>query len=514
MRQPPGDSRRKRNRRRPSAGRRARLESLEARQLFSAGSLDTSFAGTGFVQQPLPGGLVGENAVAVQSDQKIVTAGITFVFGGPGAHNPEIELTRYNPDGSLDASFGTDGKVDILLGRADLVTSLAIAPDGKIVIGGPCDPPQALYGGYLARFNTDGTLDSGFGNGGFVLTSQSNVDDAGIGALTIQPDGKILATPNGTHTVFSLERFNVDGTLDPSFGVGGVTNIPAVFADTTSLALENLGYVLLYGSDSSGLKVLQFDPSGTLIQSVNIPVPGATASSTISVDNDGSIVISGNVAEGSNPSTTFPFVARLTSDLNLDPSFGQSGIAQLAQAGSAAGLSNSLLEQPSGKYVLGFNAAVANGAASAGEFGLARLNSDGTPDSTFGSGGLVLSQVGNSSGAIAQQSDLNLVFVGAQTTDDLHGVGIVARFLGNPGAIDQTPNFTKGPNQSLPQDAGPQEVDGWATSISQGTGDGGQALNFVVQSTNPSLFTDLPTISPTGTLKYSPAAGGDGVRPS
>jgi uncharacterized delta-60 repeat protein len=505
----PGDSRRKLHRRQP-AGRRARLESLESRQLFSAGSLDTSFGGTGIVEAVVPGGVVYEATVAVLPSQKIVTVGTAYVpiesDGAEAEIEPEIELARYNTDGTLDTSFGISGKTDTSVAHVDLVTQAAIAPDGKIVVVGRS--ANAGYGGFIARFDADGTLDQSFGNGGFATLSGGGGADADsdLPALSIQPDGKIVTGMIGQPSEFTLERFDSDGTPDASFGQAGILQLTNSVAEFGGVAIALNGDVLVSGGNSAGQVVLEFDTTGKQVASLETLILQNDEANSLLVDGDGDIVVSGTAAT-SSPQQSFPYVLRLTPDLKLDPSFGQAGVALLAQAG----LQSDLAEEPDGKYALEFAASTSPSQPFQTTPALARLNQDGSLDTSFGTDGLETGVLANDSDSIAVQADGNLLLVATSTTDFFDGVGIVARFLGNPGAVNQAPSFTKGADQSLPQDSGPQSLTNWATAISQGAGDEGQTLNFVVQATNASLFAVPPAISPTGTLTYTPATGVSGA---
>src|SRR5712691_1227384 len=152
-----------RGRSRPRSGvagsfTKSRLESLESRCLLSAGSLDTSFDTDGIVTTPFGTSADEARAVAVQSDGKIVVAGRATI-----GSTFDFALARYNADGSLDTSFGTGGKVTTAIGTStDEAYAIALQSDGKIVVGG-----RATIGSNfdfaLARYNTDGTLDTSFG---------------------------------------------------------------------------------------------------------------------------------------------------------------------------------------------------------------------------------------------------------------------------------------------------------------------------------------------------------------
>ncbi len=129
--------------------------------------------------------------------------------------------------GSLDDSFGSDGKVVMSIGPGDdIVQAVAIQPDGKIVAAGYSDS-GSNNDFALVRCNTDGTLDTSFGPGGVVTTDFGGTGDYGR-AVAVQPDGKIVAagySDNGTDTDFALVRYNTDGTPDLGFGSSGLGTV-------------------------------------------------------------------------------------------------------------------------------------------------------------------------------------------------------------------------------------------------------------------------------------------------
>ena len=177
------------------------------------GTLDTSFGTGGKVTTDFPGG--GDaNALAVQADGKLVAAGVT---GG------DFTLVRYNPDGSLDTSFGTGGTVTTdFAGNVDIANALIVQADGKLVAAGSTEFFAVDFA--VARYNTDGSLDTSFGTGGQVVTDVDGTDRAY--ALALQ-GGKLVAgglsfsATAGTNGDFGLVRYNANGTLDASFGSGG-----------------------------------------------------------------------------------------------------------------------------------------------------------------------------------------------------------------------------------------------------------------------------------------------------
>jgi uncharacterized delta-60 repeat protein len=130
------------------------------------------------------------NAVAVQADGKLVVAGTTYVT--TTSRTKIYAIARYNTDGSLDMSFGTNGKVTTdFPGLAAVISAVVVQPDGKIVVAGGAYPLFTFAGDFkVARYNPDGSLDTSFGAGGIVTTIFSG-DGSFAFALAVQSDGKI-----------------------------------------------------------------------------------------------------------------------------------------------------------------------------------------------------------------------------------------------------------------------------------------------------------------------------------
>ena len=217
----------------------------------SDGMLDLSFGGAGYVSTTyLTSGVAGEqidvcNAVAVQSDGKIVTAGYTTEDG------PEhVAVVRYNTDSTLDASFGSGGKLDIDASVGPTLDSsaqaLLIQPDGKLLVAGNAEGPS--NSDFLVlRLNTDGSLDQTFGTNGIARNSIGGFDVAN--AMVLQPDGRIVLAGQSDGD-FALARYTASGALDSSFGTGGVVKTPVgpSFDIAYGLALMPWGRFVAVGS--------------------------------------------------------------------------------------------------------------------------------------------------------------------------------------------------------------------------------------------------------------------------
>jgi uncharacterized delta-60 repeat protein len=210
------------------------------------GSLDTTFDGDGKVTTDFAGDFDVAEGVAIQGDGKIVAAGLAFVSG-----NNDFALARYNPDGSLDTTFDGDGKVttNFFAGYSE-AHSVAMQGDGKIVAVGNASALGFDFA--LARYNADGSLDATFDSDGRVTTDIASDSFDGAEGVAIQGNGKIVAAglaslPEAAD--FALARYNADGSLDPTFdGDGKVTTDFAGGADVAySVAIQTMGRIVAAG---------------------------------------------------------------------------------------------------------------------------------------------------------------------------------------------------------------------------------------------------------------------------
>ena len=197
---------------------------LPGRVHAASGSLDSTFGTGGKIVTDFGGGYDFARAVVVQSDSRIIAAGSS----GWG----DFGLIRYNGDGTLDSDFGSRGKVSTDFGGTDTANALAIQSDGKIVVAGQVETEEAVdtevdFG--LVRYSADGKLDPSFGVGGKVTTDFGGPDEADVtddmaSDMAIQPDGRIVVagtTFAKTGNDFAIARYNSDGGLDSTFGIGG-----------------------------------------------------------------------------------------------------------------------------------------------------------------------------------------------------------------------------------------------------------------------------------------------------
>ena len=285
-------------------------------RLEADGDPDPGFDQDGVVTTDFAGAVDQANAVAVQPDGKIVVAGHAATTGPLGTDN-DFALARYNPGGSLDASFGGgDGLVMTDLGsRTDLGRALALQPDGKIVVAGTSDDDVALV-----RYTAAGDPDGAFGNGGIVLTNGGFAT-----GVALQSDGKIVVVGHrggALTTDFALYRYTAGGGPDTAFG-------------TLGLVTTDIGGGEDFGED-------------------------------LAVQADDSIIV---VGRASSTTLLDMAVARYHPDGGIDTGFGQNGIVTTDFHGSGD-FGQDVRVQPDGKIVAaGYTA---NGANT--EFALTRIN--------------------------------------------------------------------------------------------------------------------------------------------
>jgi len=286
------------------------------------GSIDLSFGKGGTVTTDFGASEGIAFGVTVQPDGK--TIGVGGFEDSPG----DFLLARYLPDGSLDPTFGTDGKVVTPISQARAANAVAVQPNGKILAaGGRCSSCGGPYYGSdfaLVRYNPDGSLDQSFGKGGIVTTDFGA--DEGVNAFAILPGGKILAAGGSEEDVYgcnclALARYEPNGSLDPSFGIDG-KELVSVIDPATGLALQGPGRFLV-----TGWTLARFKRDGTLDRSFGtngIRPDFVNQYAQLAVQPDGKIV-SGGTREWRGTRPLAVAAARYLPDGAWDRSFGKDG---------------------------------------------------------------------------------------------------------------------------------------------------------------------------------------------
>jgi uncharacterized delta-60 repeat protein len=381
------------------------------------GTLDATFGSGGKVITPI--GSSGDTAtsLAIQPDGKIIAAGFCFI----GSNN-DFCLARYLANGALDTSFNSTGKVTSEIGSSqDYGNSVALQADGKIVVAGQC-VNGASTAFCLARYLADGSLDTSFNVNGKVITSIGSSGDSAR-SLALQPDGKIVVAgrcSNGINYDFCLARYDANGALDLSFNTTGkvITSIGNSGASVQSLALQPDGKILVAGECANATDLdfclARYLTDGTLDSSfgtsgrVITPIGGGDdRANSLALRPDGKIVVAGECSNA----TDFDFcLARYLANGSLDSSFGTSGKV-ITPIGGGDDRANSLALQSDGKIIVaGFCNTGSNF-----DFCLARYFANGALDTYFNDTGKVTTPIGSSTdGAktVALQADGKIVAAG------------------------------------------------------------------------------------------------------
>lgn len=422
---------------------------------LSDGMPDTTFGTDGKVVTSFDYRQANALGAAIQADAKVVIAGVVDYsdLGLPTSGytvpwSGHVALARYDPDGSLDPTFGSNGiaTTDLESHTNDSLSDVvAVQADGKIVAAvawsGPLDQDFGVV-----RYNPDGALDGSFGDAGRVTTDFSwDFPAAGCQyygtpratadiphALALQPDGKIVVAGESTcsgsgETAFTLARYNTDGSLDVTFGAGGKVHThfgTRHVASAKSVALQPDGKLVVAGYSRTRtpgppyeIALARYLPDGTLdttFGNAGRVTTDVTANNdygrAIALQGDGKIVVLGNYVSGLM--TPEAELVRYHANGSVDTSFGVNGRV----SGSFATQHfepKSMTLQADGKIV------VAGGYQSwPYNFELRRLNPDGSLDTTFGSTGIVSTDFGDSQDAaakIAAQADGRLVVAGWRT---------------------------------------------------------------------------------------------------
>jgi uncharacterized delta-60 repeat protein len=347
----------------------------------SNGSLDNSFSGDGKVTTAIAS-LSGDSAnlIKLQADGKILLYGVTTVSGG----KPNLVMVRYNSDGSLDTSFGSDGKITTDIAFFTSISAIRTQADGKILVAG-----DNLFA--LARYNSDGSLDTSFSSDGKVTTvipyllSNNNY----VSSMSIQTDGKILVAGASNTNEFCLVRYNANGTLDTSFDGDGTLD----FLDSRemgSLSLSSVtaqpdGKILVVGKgnwvglilarlNNNGSLDDSFDGDGiatTLLNSYNMNYPAS-----IVIQPDGKLLVAGSIYNGANYNF---LLVRYNSNGSLDTSFNADGIVNTSIS-SYSDSASSVIGLADGKLLV---VGKSSDGSSNADFALVRYNTDGSLDTTF-----------------------------------------------------------------------------------------------------------------------------------
>jgi uncharacterized delta-60 repeat protein len=358
-----------------------------------AGALDTAFGDGGMVWLKYPAS--GAHAVAVQGDGKIVVGGFS------GGSSGEFAIVRLLPSGALDMTFGAGGLVERQVGALNSeIRALAVLPDGRILATGATREPAGQFTFTTLRLLADGGADPTFGSGGLVLTSIMG-RDAYAASIAIQPDGKILVggssedafNPEGTAD-FEVLRYSPTGVPDTSFGSGGraTVDVAGTRDEPGVIAVAGGGSILVAGGSSAtlddpihvNLAVARLNSAGAFDGTFGVggrfvtSFGGRQRAYAVAVDSSGRPVLG-----GMNGTAADFGVYRLTGAGALDTSFGDGG-ATSDDFGATFDAVTALVTEESGKVI-----AIGSSSAGFGTGSIAaiRFLASGAHDRAFGTAG-------------------------------------------------------------------------------------------------------------------------------
>jgi uncharacterized delta-60 repeat protein len=382
-------------------------------QTFGTGGIAVGSSITGNNNGP------NSNNILIQPDNKIIQ--VCKIFDGAS----RFAVIRYNANGTLDSSFGTNGRAITAVGVNDSYPSAGVLqPDGKIIVAGMANNANNADFA-LVRYNSNGSLDNSFGSGGIVMTPVGLQYDFASG-LAIQPDGKIVVvggSEDTSHvTAFATVRYNSNGSVDSTFGVNGkvvshlghfITFLGNVYygvysyENAAAVAIQPDGKIVVAGNsythsgcydyyggvycnpafamtryNSNGSLDNTFGNNGKVVDSVSLLYLASAVLQT-----DGKILVTGNSNNAPNKIIT----ERYNSTGSLDNSFGTNGIVT-TQIGSQNNYSypTSIFYQPDGKILLAGNTSN-NGP---NDFVVIRYTTNGSPDNSFNNNGFAVFHIG------------------------------------------------------------------------------------------------------------------------
>lgn len=399
---------------------------------------DSDFGTDGKVTTDFKGQNDQGRAIALQSDHKIIVAGISH-----NGSDQDFALARYHIDGSLDHSFGNNGSVITDIHNNDFVHSILIQNDGKILLAGHSYPLED-YDVTLVRYNTDGSLDITFGTNGIATTPFGGEDQCRT--FGIQADGKIVCagfSQNATKD-FSLFRYTISGELDLTFGTNGRAITEIGDDDVgSSLYIGEDERMILAGYYDNGtdldIALARYKANGDLdlsfgkngITKTNIESNDDIANS-VTIQDDGKILVAGSTTTDSGRDLV---ILRYNSEGIRDIGFGSRGIKTIPVS-TGDEYCEGMVLQPDGKILItgyAFNDVDF-------DFFIVRCNTDGTLDETFGVNGFATTSFGSGNDYgkdIALQADGRIVVAGFfdnGTDNDF----AIARYLSGLNVADET----------------------------------------------------------------------------
>ncbi|QNR23227.1 hypothetical protein [Croceimicrobium hydrocarbonivorans] len=382
------------------------------------GSLDPSFGKAGISQLTL--GSLSEQAhdvVYLADGSLLVAATVQASFT-----TAQFALLKLKPNGALDSSFATNGRVITAIEDRSVPASMALQPDGNIVVAG-----ASRWFVNIVRYLANGELDTSFADQGKLIHDYPGYYSERCLKVLIQNDGKILCLGHASHfsndkPFFTLSRYLPNGQIDSAFGSDGV--VIGLSGRAYTGLLQQDAKILIAGVVDGEFAAMRFDSNGSLDSSF-----GSQGSVQIAIGNFAEVRASAQQADGklifAGASDSLVTLIRCHPDGSLDQSFGQSGISQ-----PAVGKVQDIKLRADGSMYLAGGSRPHTGQ---GHFQLIHLLGDGSLNFNFAQGGILQSPMGiySLANSLAIQADGKVVLAGARY--DSSGQGLVlSRYYGQP----------------------------------------------------------------------------------
>lgn len=426
-----------------------------------AGTIDKSFGNNGIVFTKVGSSGFYEKAIAIQNDGKIILAG-----AGGNFIASDFVLVRYNTNGKLDISFGNNGEVITPIAKNnnqsnenDFINSIAIQLDGKIIAVGKTD--NGINDDFaIVRYNIDGTIDSTFNNNGIVITNFGTANSEAK-SVAIQMDGKIVVTGVTYDTItlknnLVLVRYLTDGRLDETFGKLGkvITSTGQNHRYMKSVKLQKDGKIVVAGTIYNGINddfsIMRFTLDGKLDNTFGINGIVTTsidkyyeAIFSLDIQNDGKIVVAGLVEFENNK---FDFaLARYDTNGLLDNTFGKNGIVT-TDIVNFDDFASSLKIQNDGKILVAGSIYLGSNSTFGFDGAIVRYDQHGKIDQSFGNNGKILLNLDNSTTSnysLEIQNDGKILIAGTYSENTFPLYFVVSRYNNDITDVETTPNNTK-----------------------------------------------------------------------
>lgn len=373
-------------------------------------NFDNTFGTNGKVYEDFISGNNSISQIVLQSDGKIVTCGAVVT------NNPfsQCLVVRFNTDGTVDSAFGNNGTV-VTDNNPAFATSIALQNDGKILITGGVELSNNNNEILVTRLNSNGTLDTTFGNSGTTIISLPTSNEDGL-SIKIDPTGKIYIggfTYNTINTSF-IVRLDQNGTIDNTFANNGsaIVNGEVIY----DLEFFSDGKILCIGNNVTSLTLSKLNTDGTfdtsfdgdgMVSTIFGPNEYPYARKAV-VLNNGDFIVVGHAFQNSKNK---PILARYHSNGSLDTTFGNNGIVIKDFGGIIEGYGLDAAIDLNNHLIVGYSAGVSNN----WDFGLGCYNLDGTEVNSFGTNGTFIFNFGIDMeyfSSLAIQSDNKIVMAG------------------------------------------------------------------------------------------------------